>query len=152
MGCICYSKAQHKIHRKLTQPSCPVKVVSFCKHCTKYLLPWSMQVSKQYYETRLRKLNLMSLKNRRFLADVTFLYKPLNGLCNINIDSYIDFYSNADHYSFRKYDLSLRRNMQEQIHRKVDSWNLLPYDTRKAVNVNIFKRGVKKFLSDNTLN
>ena len=53
----------------------------------------------------------------------------------------------------------LRRNMQEQIHsntvffhRIVDSWNLLPYDTRKAVNVNIFKRGVKKFLSDNTLN
>ena len=31
----------------------------------------------------------MSLKNRRFLADVTFLYKALNGLCNISIDSYI---------------------------------------------------------------
>ena len=48
--------------------------------------------------------------------------------------------------------------MQEQInsntvffHRIVDSWNLLPYDTRKAINVNIFKRGVKKFLSDSTL-
>ena len=47
----------------------------------------------------------------------------------------------------------LRRNMQEHIHsntilffhRIVDSWNLLPYDTRKAVNVNIFMRGVKKF-------
>ena len=47
----------------------------------------------------------------------------------------------------------LRRNMQEQIHsniqfffhRIVDSWNLLPYDTRKAVNINIFKRGVKSF-------
>ena len=51
----------------------------------------------------------------------------------------------------------LRKNMQEQIHsnkffhRIVDSWNLLPYDTRKAINVNIFKRGVKKFLSDSTL-
>ena len=33
-----------------------------------------------------------------------FLYKALNGLCNINIDSYIDFYSDADHYSFRKCD------------------------------------------------
>ena len=61
------------------------------------------------YETGLKKLNLMSLKNRRFLADVTFLYKALNGLCNINID-YIDFYSDADHYSFRKYDdLSLKK-------------------------------------------
>lgn len=53
----------------------------------------------------------------------------------------------------------LKRNMQEQIHsnivffhRIVDSWNLLPYDIRKAVSVNIFKRGVKKFLLDNTLN
>ena len=59
------------------------------------------------YETRLRKLNLISLKNRRFLADVTFLYKALNGISNINIDSYVDFYSDADHYLFRKYhDLS----------------------------------------------
>ena len=46
----------------------------------------------------------MSLKYSRILTDVTFLYKAPNGLCNINIDSYIDFYSDADHYSFRKYD------------------------------------------------
>ena len=71
---------------------------------TKFILK-----TEDNYETRLKKLNLMSLKNRRFLADVTFLYKALNGLCNINID-YIDFYSDADHYSFRKYDdLSLKK-------------------------------------------
>ena len=53
----------------------------------------------------------------------------------------------------------LRRNMQEQIHSNTvfsqDSWlleSVLPYDTRKALNVNIFKRGVETFLSDNTLN
>lgn len=45
----------------------------------------------------------MSLKNR-FLADITFFYKAHNGISNINIDSYVDFYSNADHYSFRKND------------------------------------------------
>ena len=111
------------------------------------------------YETRLKKLNLMSLKNRRILA-VTFLYKALNGISNINIDSYVDFYSDADHYSFRKYnDLSLKKKYARTnplkysfFHRIVDSWNLLPYDIRKAVSVNIFKRGVKKFLLDNTLN
>ena len=102
----------------------------------------------------------MSPKRRRFLADVTFLYKALNGLCNINVDSYIDFYSGADHYSFRKYDdLSLKKKYSRTnplkysfFHRIVDSWNLLPYDTRKALNVNIFKQGVKKFLSYNPLN
>lgn len=51
----------------------------------------------------------MSLKNR-FMADITFFYKAHNGISNINIDSYVDFYSNADHYSFRKNDdLSLKK-------------------------------------------
>ena len=88
------------------------------------------------------------------------LYKALNGISNVNIDSYIDFYSDADHYSFRKYDdLSLKKKYARTnplkysfFHRIVDSWNLLPYDIRKAVSVNIFKRGIKKFLLDNTLN
>ena len=113
------------------------------------------------HETRLiKKLNLMSLQNRRILADVTFSYKALNGISNINIDSYVDFYSDADHYSFRKYDdLSLKKKYARTnplkysfFHRIVDSWNLLAYDIRKAVSVNIFKRGVKKFLLDKTLN
>ena len=101
----------------------------------------------------------MSLKKRRLLADVTFLYKALNGISDINIDSYIDFYSDADHYSFRKYDLSHKKKYARPnplkysfFHRIVDSWNLLSYDTRRAVSVNIFKREVKRFLWDNTLN
>ena len=88
------------------------------------------------------------------------MYKALNGISNINVDSYADFYPDVDHYLFRKYDdLSLTKKMQEQIHsmivfshRIVDSWNLLPYDTRRAVSVNIFQQGVKKFLLDNTFN
>ena len=87
------------------------------------------------------------------------MYKALNGISN-NVDSYVDFYPDVDHYLFRKYDdLSLKKKMQEQIHsmkvffhRIVDSWNLMPYDTRGAVSVNIFQQGVKKFLLDNTLN
>ena len=89
-----------------------------------------------------------------------FLYKALNGISNINIDSYIDFYSDAGPYSFRKYDdLSLKKKYARKnplkysfFHTIVGSWNLLPYDTRRAVSVNIFKREVKRFLSDNTLN
>ena len=89
-----------------------------------------------------------------------FLYKALNGISNINIDSYIDFYSDAGPYSFRKYDdLSLKKKYARKnplkysfFHTIVGSWNLLPYDTRRAVSVNIFKREVKRFLSDKTLN
>ena len=132
------------------------KVEKVQRRATKFILK-----TEDNYETRLiKKLNLMSLQNRRILADVTFSYKALNGISNINIDSYVDFYSDADHYSFRKYDdLSLKKKYARTnplkysfFHRIVDSWNLLPYDIRKAVSVNIFKRGVKKFLLDNTLN
>ena len=81
------------------------KVERVQRRATKFILE-----TEDNYETRLKKLNLMSLENRRFLADVTFLYKALNGISNINIDSYVDFYSNADYYSFRKYDdLSLKK-------------------------------------------
>ena len=73
------------------------KVEEVQRRATKFILK-----TEDNYETRLKKLNLMSLKKRRFLADVTFLYKALNGISDINIDSYIDFYSDADHYSFRK--------------------------------------------------
>ena len=70
------------------------------------------------------------------------------------------FYSDADHYSFRKYDyLSLKKKYTRTnllkfsfFHWIVDAWNLLPYDTRKAVSVNIFKKGVKKYLLDNMSN
>ena len=68
------------------------KVEKVQRRATKFILK-----TEDNYETRLKKLNLMSLKNRRFLADVTFLYKALNGISDINIDSYIDFYSDGEY-------------------------------------------------------
>ena len=59
---------------------------------TKFILK-----TQDKYDTRLMKLNLMILENRRVLA-VTFLFKALNGTSNININSIIDFYS-PDHNS-----------------------------------------------------
>ena len=124
------------------------KVEKVQRRATKFILK-----TEDNCETRLKKLNLMSLKNRRILADVTFLYKALNGISNVNIDSYIDFYSDADHYSFRKYDnLSLKKKYARTnplkyifFHRTVDSWNLLPYDIRKAVSVNILSGELRSF-------
>ena len=36
-------------------------------------------------DTRLKKLNLLSLENRRLLADVTFLYKAPHGITDIDV-------------------------------------------------------------------
>ena len=56
------------------------------------------------YGIHLKKLNLMSLEKRRSLADVTFLYKVLNGNIDIDISKIIDFHSEADCFSLRAKD------------------------------------------------
>ena len=50
------------------------------------------------YDIRLKKLNLLSLEKRRSLADVTFLYKVLNGNIDIDISNIIDFHLEADRF------------------------------------------------------
>ena len=42
------------------------------------------------------ELNLLSLEGRRFLFDVLFLYKVLNGYISIDISTYIQFYTDSD--------------------------------------------------------
>ena len=82
------------------------KIERVQRRATKFILK-----TQDNYDTRLMELNLMTLENRRALADVTFLFKALNGKSNINISSFIDFYS-AEHksYSFRHFNsLSLRK-------------------------------------------
>ena len=44
------------------------------------------------YEQRRKKLNLLSLEQRRFLFDVLFLYKALNGYINIDLSTYVQFF------------------------------------------------------------
>ena len=59
------------------------------------------------YDIHLKKLNLMSLKKRRSLIDMTFLYKVLNGNIDIDISKIIDFHSEADRFSVRSMDFYL---------------------------------------------
>ena len=62
------------------------------------------------YDIRLKKLNLMSLEKRRSLADVTFLYKVLNGNIDFDMSKIIDFHSEADRFSLRAKDsLTLKK-------------------------------------------
>ena len=56
------------------------------------------------YEDRLRCLNMLSLEKRRYLFDVTFLYKALSGYLNINLTPLLNFYSQAGPYKFRHVD------------------------------------------------
>ena len=106
----------------------------------------------------MKKLNLFSLEKRRSLADLTFLYKVLNGNIDIDINKIIDFHSEADRFSLRAKDsLTLKKKYARTnvlkysfFHRITDQWNHLPLDIRVSDNdnVNIFKSRVRKFFSD----
>ena len=108
------------------------------------------------YDIRLKKLNLMSLEKRRSLADVTFLYKVLNGNIDFDMSKIIDFHSEADRFSLRAKDsLTLKKKYARTnvlkhsfFHGITDQWNQLPLDIRVSDNVNIFKSKVRKFFID----
>ena len=96
--------------------------------------------AKASYETQLEKLNLLFLEKRRVLTDVTFFFKALKGLIDIDVLEFLDFYSNCDYYSLRHHDhLMLKKKYARTntlkysyFHQTVDSWNILPVDIRTA--------------------
>ena len=106
------------------------------------------------YEDRLKCLNMLSLEKRRYLFDVVFLYKVLNGYLNIELTPLINFYSKADPYKFRHVDdYSLKRNharttkfKNSYFNKIVEMWNSLPLEIRLAPNLEVFKSKLKKFI------
>ena len=106
------------------------------------------------YEDRLKCLNMPSLENRRYLFDVTFLYKALNGYLNIESTRLLNCYSQADLSKFRHVDdYSLKLNFARttkfkysHFNRIVEMWNSLPLEIRLAPNLEPFKSNVKKIL------
>ena len=51
-----------------------------------------MLQTEDCYAGRLKKLNLLLLEKRQLLADVTFLYKALHGIIDIDVEPFVDFY------------------------------------------------------------
>ena len=56
------------------------------KRATKFILK-----TEDCYADRLKKLNLLSMEKRRPLADVTFLFKALHGIIEIDVGPYVDY-------------------------------------------------------------
>ena len=88
----------------------------------------------------------MSQEKRRLLADVSFLFRALNGYINIDVHSCIDFYSEVDWLSLRHKDkLTLKKKYGRTnvlkysfFHSICDSWNLLPRKIHDAAKLNIW--------------
>ena len=107
------------------------------------------------YDERLKCLNLLSLEKRRYLFDVTFLYKALYGYLNVDVSLFLNFYSQDDPYRLRHVDdYSLKMNFVRTTNFKytyfniiVEMWNSIPLDIRLSPSLAVFKSGMKKFLS-----
>ena len=118
------------------------------RRATKFILK-----TNDDYEQRRKKHNLLSLEQRRFLFDVLFLYKALNGYINIDLSTYVQFFSDSDRYPLRgKDECTLKKNYASTntfkfsfFSRIVDMWNTLPL-IRQATTVASFKKGVREFL------
>ena len=96
---------------------------------------------------------MLSLEQRRFLFDVLFLYKALNGYINIDLSTYVQFFSDSDRYPLRgKDECTPKKNYARTntfkfsfLSRIVDMWNTLPL-ILQATTVASFKKGVREFL------
>ena len=107
------------------------------------------------YDVHLSKLNLLTLEQRRFVVDVTFLFKALNGHLDVDFSEFSDFYSQEDRYSLRHFDTkSLKKKYartnilkNSYFYRVVDEWNSLPLEVRSANSVDMFKSNVIKFVT-----
>ena len=96
------------------------------------------------------------MEKRRQLADLTLSYKALNGIIDIDVKPYADFYKETDRYSFRHNDkLTLRMRYARTnvfkysfFNRAVGTWNSFPLSIREATSVNFFKALVGKLFMD----
>ena len=104
---------------------------------------------------RLRELRLLSLEDRRFIADVVFFYKVVNNNVRLTLDSRVRFPRDVDRgYAMRSLDTpnlltSLSRTNSFKfsfMKRIVGEWNSLPLDIREASSVADFKLKVSTFL------
>ena len=108
-------------------------------------------------EQRRKKLNLFSLEQKRFLFDVLFSYKALNGYINIDLFTYVHFFSDSDRYPLRgKDECTLKKNYARTntfkfrfFSRIVHMWNTLPLPIHQATTIASFKKGVREFLDGN---
>ena len=127
------------------------RIESIQRRATKFILK-----SDDEYLVRLRKLRLLSLEDRRFMADVVFFYKVVNNHVRLTLDSRVRFSRDVDRgYALRSMDTpnlltSLSRTNLftfSFMKRIVGEWNSLPLDIRGASSVEDFKSKVSTFLT-----
>ena len=84
-------------------------------------------------------------------------YKALNGYINIDLSTYVQFFSDSDRYPLTgKKECTLKKNYARTdtfkfsfFSRIVDMWNTLPLTILQSTTIASFKKGVREFLDGN---
>ena len=125
------------------------RIESIQRRANKFILE-----SDDEYLVRLRELRLLSLEDRRFIADVVFFGKVVNNHVRLTLDSRVRFSRDVDSgYAMRSLDtpnlltsLSRTNSFKFSFMKKiVGEWNSLPLDIREASSVADFKLKVSTF-------
>ena len=106
------------------------------------------------YNDRLNALNLFSLERRRLRGDLIEVFKIVNCMDNITLNTFFELDSNSitrgHKYKFKKKfsRLNLRKNNFSS--RIINHWNSLPADVIDSQTLGIFKKRLDKYMD--TLN
>lgn len=100
------------------------------------------------YLDRLSLLNLDSLQVRRLRADLIMCFTILNGYTDVDVDQFFTRSSVSQTRGnscklFKCHTFSVRESHFFS-NRVVEIWNTLPNDVVNAINVQCFKRKIKK--------
>ena len=134
-----FVKDIHKLERVQRRAT---KVIPCCKNLS--------------YEERLKKLNILSLEERRRRADLIYFYKIINNHVNLDVHKYVDFNQNntrGHRYKIKKRKFSTDLSKYSYFNRITDDCNSLPSFVVESLNISTFKMNLKiHFDSKNTSN
>jgi Reverse transcriptase (RNA-dependent DNA polymerase)/Endonuclease-reverse transcriptase len=105
------------------------------------------------YEEKLLELGMESLADRRKEADLTMMYKILNGKCNVTREHWAELSARtanvtraaADEMSIKKPFARTEKRANFYTVRIADMWNALPKSIRNSKNVSLFKSNYRKY-------
>ena len=105
------------------------------------------------YEEKLAELNLQSLEERRLEADLVLAFKIMHGVCKVKKDDWFQPVAAISQQRTRaaadllrlakpRSRLDLRSHFYTV--RIIDTWNSLPYETRAAASVQVFRTALRR--------
>jgi len=104
---------------------------------------YSVELADTVYESRLKKLGLWSLEERRIRADLIEVYKGIHGLSALPFDDLFEF----DISVVRKHRSRLDLRLFFFSERVVSTWNCLDDQCVSATTLNSFKSNLTRLRS-----